>query len=34
MNERHWEEISRKVGFTVKPSEGFTFTKVMDMGLM
>ena len=34
MTERHWNEISMRVGFTVKPSEGFTFTKVLEMGLM
>lgn len=34
MTERHWKEISDKVGFEVKPSEGFTFTKVLEMDLM
>lgn len=34
MNDRHWGEISKRVGFPVKPSEGFTFTKVLEMGLL
>lgn len=34
MNERHWEQISAKVGFEVKPTEDFTFQKVIDMGLI
>jgi len=25
MKERHWEAISKKVGFKVEPYEGFTF---------
>lgn len=34
MNKRHWDEISNRVGFEVKPTEGFTFTKVIEMGLL
>lgn len=34
MKDRHWEQISEKVGFEVKPYEGFTFTKLLEMGLM
>ena len=34
MVERHWNQISQKVGFEVAPTEGFTFSKVLDMGLM
>ena len=34
MKERHWEDISNKVGFKVEPTEGFNFTKVLEMGLM
>jgi len=34
MKERHWEEISRRVGFAVKPDEDFTFTKVLELGLL
>jgi dynein heavy chain len=34
MTERHWGEISKRVGFDVKPQEGFTFTKVLEMGLL
>jgi dynein heavy chain len=26
--------VSAKVGFEVKPYEGFTFTKVLELGLM
>jgi len=25
MKERHWEQISEKVGFTVMPDENFSF---------
>lgn len=25
MKDRHWEQISERVGFTVKPDEGFNF---------
>jgi dynein heavy chain len=34
MKERHWTAISEKVLFDVKPVEGFTFTTVMDLGLL
>jgi len=34
MKERHWQQISDKVGFTVQPEEEFTFSKALDMGLM
>jgi dynein heavy chain, axonemal len=34
MKDRHWEQISKAVGFEVKPHEGFTFTKVLELGLM
>jgi len=34
MKERHWEQVSQKVGFKVFPEEGFTFAKALDMGLM
>ncbi len=34
MQKRHWDQISAKVGFTVEPTEGFTFAKVLEMGLM
>jgi dynein heavy chain, axonemal len=34
MVERHWSQISAKVGFDVAPTEGFTFSKVLDMGLL
>ena len=29
MYERHWDEITGKVGFEVKPTEDFTFTDVL-----
>lgn len=32
--DRHWKQISEKVGFEVYPTEGFTFAKALDMGLM
>jgi len=34
MKDRHWNQISEAVGFEVKPDEGFTFTRVLEMGLM
>ena len=34
MKERHWQQVSEKVRFEVRPTEGFTFTKLLDMGLM
>ncbi len=34
MQERHWQQISAKVGFEVQPTEGFTFSKALEMGLM
>ncbi|KAL4427402.1 hypothetical protein ABPG74_009674 [Tetrahymena malaccensis] len=34
MKERHWQDISNKIGFEVKPTPDFTFTKVLDLGLM
>lgn len=34
MKDRHWEMLSQKVGFEVKPYEGFTFQKCMDMKLL
>lgn len=33
MKERHWEAISNKVGFEVKPYEGFTFNNCLEMDL-
>ena len=33
MKDRHWEMISDKVGFEVKPYEGFTYAKCMEMNL-
>lgn len=33
MYDRHWEQISEAVGFEVKPTEDFTFTNILDMGL-
>jgi dynein heavy chain len=33
MKERHWNAISEKVGFEVKPYEGFTFNQCLEMDL-
>lgn len=33
MKDRHWEVLSEKVGFEVKPYEGFTYQKCMEMKL-
>lgn len=34
MKERHWEQISEKVGFTVMPDENFSFQKALDLNLL
>ena len=34
MRERHWEQISEKVGYEVYPREGFTFKTVLKLDLM
>ena len=35
MVERHWRQISDKVGFKVDPlQDNFNFQKILDMGLM
>lgn len=34
MKDRHWEMLSQKVGFEVKPYEGFTYQKCMEMKLL
>lgn len=33
IQDRHWELLSSKLGFELKPYEGFTFQKCMDMNL-
>ena len=33
MKERHWQAISEKVGFEVRPYEGFTFNQCLEMEL-
>jgi dynein heavy chain len=34
MTERHWQQISAKVGFEVFPDAEFNFKKVIDIGLI
>ncbi|KAL4429885.1 hypothetical protein ABPG74_022908 [Tetrahymena malaccensis] len=34
MKDRHWDAITNKVGFEVRPDNSFNFQKVLDMGLM
>lgn len=34
MVDRHWEEISKGVGFDIKPVEGFTLNSVIDMKMV
>ena len=34
MTDRHWDQISSKVGFEVRPNNDFNFQKVLDMGLI
>ena len=33
MKDRHWDMITEKVGFEVKPHDGFTYQECMDMKL-
>ena len=33
MKDRHWDQISNKVGFDIRPTEGFTLTSVINLGL-
>jgi dynein heavy chain len=34
MKDRHWEALSTKLGFELKPYEGFTYAKCMEMKLI
>jgi dynein heavy chain len=34
MKDRHWKQISDVCGFEVQPGEDYTFTKILDMGLL
>jgi dynein heavy chain len=34
MKDRHWDQISEKVGFDIRPKEGFNLTSVIDAGMM
>ena len=34
MQDRHWEQLSSRIGFELKPYEGFNFQKVMEMNLL
>jgi len=34
MKERHWDQISEKVGFDIRPDEEFTLTTVIDKGML
>jgi len=34
MKDRHWDMLSQKVGFEVKPYEGFTYQKCIEMKLI
>ncbi len=34
MKDRHWDEISEKVGFELRPDENFTLTTVIDKGML
>jgi dynein heavy chain len=33
MRERHWEQLSEKLGFDVKPDASFTFAKCLELKL-
>jgi len=34
MKDRHWDQISGKVGFDIRPTEGFTLNAVVDKGML
>ena len=34
MKERHWDQITEKVGFDIRPEEGFTLTNVIEKGML
>jgi dynein heavy chain len=34
MKDRHWDALTQKVGFAIKPYEGFTYGKCMEMNLL
>ena len=34
MKDRHWDQISAKVGFDIRPVEGFNLTSVIDAGML
>lgn len=34
MKDRHWDALTQRVGFEIKPYEGFTFGKCMEMNLL
>lgn len=34
MKDRHWDQISEKVGFDIRPSEGFNLTTVINAGML
>jgi dynein heavy chain len=34
MTDRHWNEVSQKINLRIEPTPGFTFSKVLEMGLM
>lgn len=34
MKDRHWDQISARVGFDIRPVEGFNLTSVIDAGML
>ena len=34
MYERHWDQLSAKVGFDIRPVEGFTLTSCVEKGML
>lgn len=34
MKDRHWDQISAKVGFDIRPTEEFTLTSVINAGMI
>ena len=34
MKDRHWDMLTQAIGFEVRPYEGFTYSKCMELGLV
>lgn len=34
LRQRHWEQLSKRIGMDVMPNEDFTFSQALSMGLL